>query len=96
MAATTQARTRSTKKEATPPTPNNEEELIRLSEAFPRWRLKLTSGGTWYAIRKVHLIETDERIDWGFRSGLYERTSTALEEAIKAQETLHEKHGVPL
>lgn len=93
--AQTRARGTAKKAEAAPP-PNPEEELSQLSEAFPRWKLKLTPGGTFYAIRKVHLIETDERIDWGFRSGIYEGTSANLETAIKAQEQLHETHNVPL
>lgn len=98
MAATsTRARSQAKKPaDTTPPPPNNEEELNRLSAAYPKWRLKLTTGGTWYAIRKVHLIETDERIDWGFRSGLYESTPSAIEEAIKVQEGLHAEHNVPL
>lgn len=75
---------------------NTEDELAALREAHQKWTIRITPAGQWVARRNRHLMETDDRIDLGFRSLLIEKTAPALRKQIEKQEELHKTHSVIL
>jgi hypothetical protein len=72
------------------------DDLEVLSENHKAWVIGKTPGGLFVARRKRHFVETNDRIDLGFRYALIEKSAKALETQIKKQESLHEQYGVIL